>query len=169
MSSLARLSLLVLGGLFAVTAMLQAQTPSEEIICRKATPPIDVNLVVLVGGHPGERTTLALVATPHASGGQLDLDLILPEGLPVISGVSSTSEAGNGSPRLVQVDVEVPVSGSFHLLGRARWRLPGGQVWSRGDILDLPLGVARAPAPSLPLRALPGGGFRVEFVGEARP
>ena len=131
----------------------------------KPGAPMDLELVVLSGGASGERARLLLWAEPGGSGGRLDLGIRLPEGLRVVSGATSDSTPSAGGSRLVEVEVEVPASGFHRVLGTARWTLPGGQVWTRAVTLDLPAGGPPPGKPELPVRALPGGGFRVELQG----
>jgi hypothetical protein len=133
----------------------------------KPDAPVDLELVVLTGGDAGEPARLLLWAEPASQGGRLDLGIRLPEGLRVISGTTSESAPSDGGSRLVEVEVEVPEGGFHRIYGTARWTLPGGQVWTRAVVLDLPVGAPPAGKPELPLVALPGGGFRVELQGSA--
>lgn len=133
----------------------------------KPGAPIDLELVVLAGGGAGEQARLLLWSAPQGGGGRLDLGIRLPEGLRVVSGATSDSAASDGGSRLIEVVVEVPQAGAHRVVGTARWTLPGGQVWTRAVTLDLPVGVVRPEKPALPLRPVPGGGFRVELQGSA--
>lgn len=145
-----------------------AVAPRPRILCTKATAPVDLELLVLEGGSPGERTTVVLAASPPAAG-RLDLDLGLPESLTLVEGATADSSASDGGPRLLQVSFDLPPGGVHRLVGRARWRLGEGPSWTRGVTLDLPLGVSRAPETGPPLTHLPGGGVRIDLQGEARP
>lgn len=134
----------------------------------KPTAPIELQLAVLRGGGAGERTTVLFLAEPAGQGGRLDLDLAVPEGMPVVGGSSAESVTPDGAPRILTVEVEVPATGVFRLVGKARWTLGEGAVFAKAAVLDLPLGSVQKPDP-LPLRALPTGGYRVEFDGRPRP
>lgn len=162
-----RCSLSVALGLAALLA--PPLTARPQVLQSRVKPgaPVDLELVVLRGGSAGERARLLLWAEPAGAGGRLDLGIRLPEGLRVVSGATSESAASDGGSRLVEVVVEVPDEGFHRVVGTVRWTLPGGQVWTRAVTLDLPLGVPPPGKPELPVRALPGGGFRVELRGSA--
>ncbi len=136
---------------------------------KKASAPVDLELLVLSGGRAGERTKVLLWAEPQSPRGQLNLDLVVPEGVAVVSGSTSEQGAYDGGTRLIQIEVDVPPTGVHRLLGKARWTLPGGQVWTRGIELLLPQGSVGKSAPSLPMTVLPNGGYRIDLPGKVGP
>lgn len=133
--------------------------PHPQVLCEKATAPLEVQWTRLGGdGSKGEPLDLLLTATPSFSGGELEVEVVVPEGVRVRSGTTQSSSQNRGQPRLVQIRLELEDSTPRVILAKVRWKLSLETVWTRAKEFVVPLGASLKPLPGAQIQEQPGGG-----------